>query len=935
MRQEDFFLKLFEGLSQGWLTTEQVKDSFHYYEECQRQDLPVDLEEYWSNNKNVQQNLLDAGLHEEPKADVAVQDSPDLMISSMATIEDASMVLDVVRQSLLLSDVPSSSQKLISQSVEPKTETPIKLNTQNSDGFQETLEATSSELEPKEERWRPVLAAEHRYVEGAKLGQGGLGIVREVEDLNLNRYVARKTLHVGTEATEATRQRFIEEARLTGQLEHPNIMPVYELGELSDGELYYTMRQLPSKDLSSVIYQETYTMVEMVKILQQVCMGLEYAHSRGVVHRDIKPSNIILGQFGEVLILDWGMAKISDQTSDLFSKRAVSPSTIAGIKGTPAYMAPEVVQNSEAVSPAADQYALGVVLYEILTQSLPFIVENIYSLLWIVVTQEPESPRQRAKASAQIPEELEHICLKMMAKDPADRYPSCRVVYERLEEFLEGTKERERLQRETQTRIHEAKQLVQEYRQHLKQTQSLKKAWEKAESESEPWDPLETKALAWALREQFEQSQQGEVRLFRAAITAYEQALKYEPENAIARAGLADLHWEKYLEYEARRDALQQLFYKEAVLSYDDGSYAALLEGKGELQLDTVPSGATVLLYQYNEEKSRLVPHFVRSLGQTPLNLQLQTGSYLLKIQKSGFQESYFPVVSQRGQTSESTVRLYSRDEIGEAFAYIPCGPFSYGGDPEAPMSLPPQTIELDDYCISRYPITFGEYLEFLNDIHAQDPHAAKALIPRSGEEVYVTLDETNSYKANRTTLLEGKMAQRYEAGQGHEDRIPVFGVSWLEAFQYTRWRSQREGCNVYLPTEEQWEKAASGVDRRTFPWGNLFEATFCKMGLSRPPEELQPEPVGIFTYDESPYGVNDMVGTISEWVWPSDHLQEEISLEEAKAISQGDMILRGGGWIAHRSEAMRIGARVPRVRGRRTYNAGFRIVRHPRKNVW
>jgi serine/threonine-protein kinase len=273
-------------------------------------------------------------------------------------------------------------------------------------------------------------------------------------------------------------------------------------------------------------------------------------------------------------------------------------------------------------------------------------------------------------------------------------------------------------------------------------------------------------------------------------------------------------------------------------------------------------------------------------------------------------------------------VRFYTDEEIGEGYVYVPAGSFTYGGDPEAMLGLPAEEVFLDDFFIYQYPVTLGEYLIFLNELHQEDPEKAKDLIPgNSGQELYALL-QNDTFIPHRDSLFHGPITERYPEGQRFENRLPVFGVSWDVASIYSEWRAKQEGRAVCLPTEQQWEKAAKGVDERIFPWGNHFEPNFCKMGRSRPINELQPEPVGVFSHDTSPYQMCDVVGTICEWT-------SSVVDEEPKGESLDDTVtfVRGGGWIASSVSSLRIGGRISRSGGAPSYNYGFRLVAFPNKD--
>ena len=820
---------------------------------------------------------------------------------------DIQACLQALKQTKPPSKKPSSSSK---------SKRPIRTIAMQStsDSFSAKPTDEQEPLPTIDAQWHPEEDVSKRYTEGVRLGSGGLGIVKEVVDRNLGRKVARKTLLKGDAASPKDLERFIQEARLTGQLEHPNIIPIYELGIMPDEQLYYTMRLLPSSDLDQAIYHEERSLLEQIKILQQVCMGLEYAHSQGVIHRDVKPANILLGQFGEVYLLDWGLAKADKQQG-----KGVNFQTEA-LEGTPNYMAPELLQHGD-VTPLTDQYALGVILYEVLTHTLPFESPNLYALMNQICTQVPITPSQRAPAR-DIPEDLETICMNILSKQPQDRYDSCRAVYDKLEEFIEGTKEKQRKQRAAKQRIKEAKQLTKRYHQQLKQVERFYDLWREAKRDQEPWAPLPEKRPVWQMKTRYTQAKQESIELFRSIIMTYEQALEHEARNPIAREGLAQLYWEKFLEAERLHDTFGQVYYRDAAASYNDGPLTALLKGDGTFQIKTQPSGANITLFRYEEEDGRLAPFKLKTLPKRSRKSKLPMGSYLLHIEKEGYQSFKLPFRLGRCEDVSLNVSLYPKDSWDERYVLIPESSFYVGGDTEAQMHQPRSLQHEADFLISRYPVTFREYLVYLNEIHKTSPKRAKSLAPRIQQETYVTLQD-GQYIPNYDTLFSGPITKRYPAGQGHEWTLPVFGITWYEAVLYCRWRTQQEGRLVTLPSEHQWEKAAAGADERMYPWGNHFDANFCKMGRSRPPEELQPEPIGTFLFDESPYGVCDMVGTISEW---TRHKDIE-ALAALKKDPKWNPIQRGGGWICSTEKQIRIGSRLPRPEGSRSYNSGFRVV--------
>jgi PAS domain S-box-containing protein len=279
-----------------------------------------------------------------------------------------------------------------------------------------------------------------RYAFTRLHAMGGMGRVWLAHDVALGRDVAVKDLRPEAARDARTAERFVREARLTGQLEHPGIVPVYELMAPADSEKpFYAMRFVRGRTLTSAIEafharrrageKEPPELATLLTAFAAVCNTVAYAHSRGVLHRDLKPDNVMLGDFGEVVVLDWGLAKILDQ-ADRESADAVrlpadladDPSlTIQGeVIGTPAYMAPEQAAGRlELVSERTDVYGLGAMLYEILTGQPPFVGSNTLDVIQKAVRGNPPPPDE---IWPDVPPALEQICQKAMAKVPGMRY---------------------------------------------------------------------------------------------------------------------------------------------------------------------------------------------------------------------------------------------------------------------------------------------------------------------------------------------------------------------------------------------------------------------------------------------------------------------------------------------------------------------------------
>jgi serine/threonine protein kinase len=276
---------------------------------------------------------------------------------------------------------------------------------------------------------------------------GGLGEVFVAEDGELHREVALKQIKCQHAHDEHSRARFVLEAEITGGLEHPGIVPVYGLGQYGDGRPFYAMRFIKGDNLQAAISrfhkadvagwdagERSLAFRQLLRRFIDVCNAIAYAHSRGVLHRDLKPGNIMLGKYGETLVVDWGLAKTSgawrvaggangeqmEQTLRPSSGSGVAETQAGSVIGTPAFMSPEQASGQvDQLGPASDIYGLGATLYVVLTGQAPFRDEELAGLLEKVRRGDLESPR-RVKPST--PAALEAICLKAMALKPMDRY---------------------------------------------------------------------------------------------------------------------------------------------------------------------------------------------------------------------------------------------------------------------------------------------------------------------------------------------------------------------------------------------------------------------------------------------------------------------------------------------------------------------------------
>lgn len=280
------------------------------------------------------------------------------------------------------------------------------------------------------------------------LGEGGLGRVFIAHDEELHREVALKEIQPRHADEPTSRARFLREAEITGRLEHPNIVPIYALGRYLDGRPYYAMRLIQGETLLEALARyhargrQALELRQLLRRFVDVCNAIAYAHSKGILHRDLKPGNVLLGAYGETLVVDWGLARQLDgtppgQAADTQPPGASEPppagATQPGqVLGTPQYMSPEQAAGLE-LGPASDVYSLGATLAHLLGGQAPFEGADPAAVLAQVRRGEFVPPRQRV---ASVPRALEAIALTAMAHNPADRYSSARALADDVERWL-------------------------------------------------------------------------------------------------------------------------------------------------------------------------------------------------------------------------------------------------------------------------------------------------------------------------------------------------------------------------------------------------------------------------------------------------------------------------------------------------------------------
>ena len=285
-----------------------------------------------------------------------------------------------------------------------------------------------------------------RYELGARIGSGGMGVVHEARDLLLDRVVAYKRIRDPERAARLL-PLFRREMRVAALLDHPGVATVHDAGLDADGSAYYTMPLVRGQDLTEIYRgardrDPEWSTTRVVGLLLQVAETMAYVHSKGVVHRDLKPHNIRVGRYGEVRVMDWGLARIVEARDEVAGHEAVALGGFVGSmpgRGTPPYMAPEQWREGGLIGPRTDVYALGVMLYELLAGRMPYFETDERQLppMELVRRMEAGSPASLRLLAPRQPAELVAICERAMAREPEGRYPDCAMLARDLRAYIE------------------------------------------------------------------------------------------------------------------------------------------------------------------------------------------------------------------------------------------------------------------------------------------------------------------------------------------------------------------------------------------------------------------------------------------------------------------------------------------------------------------
>ena len=758
---------------------------------------------------------------------------------------------------------------------------------------------------------------EIHYTSVVPLGKGSFGEVHSAHDSLLGRSVAIKSLKERFRDEEEIVDRFLKEARGTAQLEHPNIIPVHEMGVTDEFGIYFTMKKVQGDNLKEILdqldakvslYQKKYPLSVLLDIFLSVCNAVAFAHSKGVIHRDLKPANIMIGEYGEVLVLDWGLVKQLDMEDGSLGNVQLrmdefdaSDTMVGSVSGTPNYMSPEQADGRiDEVDFLSDIYSLGSILHHILTLRPAFEKTQLRRLLTNVKSGNFDSPRKR-RPDLKIPRELEAISQKAMSLHQVSRYRSVEKMAKDIRNYI-GHREVSAYKAPRHVRFWKAckrnpvkasvvaaillvfgatygAQRAMEYgsfKNRLKNAQAVR-----AEVDEKLQKAMRQYDLLQELREQtlskektqeeidaafeFEKQTDDVETRYSVAMALYSGVPERYRLNAEVRGGLYDIIQNSidFALYRGRYNLAEQWvaeiersgvsLHPEA-LQYLEKVNVQMM-GVGRLKITVAENVLEVIVFPYKEYKD--LPRFkmddaIARSKSFPLEIpNIGKGSYLVWVTR--LDGTFLPVPVNISHGEERELVLELPRTVPEGMVFVPAGPFIYGGV-ESLFSRR-QTRELPAFFIKKYEVTVGEYLEFwksLSGSDLQEKYASRIQYAVAERKFHEVWDDDGQLVDSRLSL-----------------DFPVVGIPLAAAHAFCEWKSEKLGVTIRLPTADEWEKAARGVDGRRYVWGNSYDAqrnlTLTKNNAVGKEKYPLWAPPGSFPTDASVYNVFDMAGNVRE----------------------------------------------------------------------
>ena len=770
-----------------------------------------------------------------------------------------------------------------------------------------------------------------------KLGEGGMGVVYRVRDKRLQRNLALKCIRPDIVEIDQSIVRFIEEAQFTSQLQHPGIIPVHGFGQLENGLYYFTMKEVQGRTLSHMI-NELYapenkllthqSLHRMIEIFKQACSAVSYAHSNGVIHCDLKPSNIMIGSFGEVYVLDWGVAQKVFHKG-IRNKHIQHPhshlhSTFTPMMGTPQYMAPEHATGEvHRLCLQSDVYSLGLILFQIITGKVTYGGDPVDALRRL-----KEDEREPLEGPFPIPDLLAEIYIKATARAPSDRYLNAGEMVFELTEWLDGAQK----EAKAQALVERAALLLPAATELRKQGDSLLQKSQielenisRAAPESEKWNGWKIDSQANSLLLEAQKKEVEYTNLLHSALSHF-------PDHIEAHSLLAQYYENEHRISEIAKDhsSIQRmeaflLFHTDALPEKTPNRVRHLnyLRGAGALTITTDIDDVEVEVYRYEEKNRKRKAVLFKHLGTTPIyEHPIPFGDYLVLLKKPGYRTAHYPVHITRlghwdtvppGEDLPSAIKMFREEELGHNDIYVPEGRFLSISDLDAktPRWLP-------GFVIKRYPITNKEYILFLNALLREGREEEALLHAPRAQQGMNQSKEVLIYGRNEV----GDFFLKPDLeGDLWEEDWPVLMVNWHNAMAFAQYYSTAQ-TPWRLPYELEWEKSARGTDGRKYPWGDFFDPSRCCNRYSSE-QRLLPTSIYDFPADESPYQIRGLAGNCSEWCLDPYNIQPSLSFDPHQESEE--KMCRGGSWI-HQPSSLKLKRRISNVPHARLSSLGFRI---------
>ncbi|MFZ2658422.1 MAG: bifunctional serine/threonine-protein kinase/formylglycine-generating enzyme family protein [Victivallales bacterium] len=760
------------------------------------------------------------------------------------------------------------------------------------------------------------------YSKVRTIGFGGVGLVVSGHDPNLDRDVAIKMLRAENKNKIAEVERFIREARATASIEHPNVIPVHEMGIMDGVGVFFSMKKVQGDNFQTVLdgfrhgkkeYTGKYTRHQLLELFINICNGVAYAHSKRIIHRDLKPHNVLIGDFGEVLVMDWGLAKFLDAVDGggepVVSQHKNEDKPITGdssmtidgtISGTPNYMPPEQAEGKiSELDERSDIYSLGAILYQILAYEPPFSGDELQRVLEDV-RKGNFIPPSRRFPKYRIPRELEAICLKAMSHDKSRRYQNVQELVADVRNYIEGfsvsacpdsamAKFRKLCFRHPVISSTAAAAIfivvagyalleASDLFQYGDMVGKADKDRDAGNSELRLATDKYRELDAVAAKRVFKEESPAEIKLssqvndhYMAAENRYESAvIRY---TSVPRAYARDR--------EVREGLMDIMFrrlqYSMLVKNYERAqkwigfihlwcgnsleklspenrntilTFEGVVKGDGYMTVRTNPPGSSVMMSKLVDNGDGILSETGQEdLGASPVKEFVIPRGSYILRIKTNGRPDVACPVAINHGEEESD-EIWIPESIPEGMAYVPAGEFFIGG--ENSRYYRSHEMVIPGFFMKKHEVTFGEYLDFWKKLGTSGEkarHMAKIIFDFSERKYCDAWDDA------------GKLISPLK------EELPVVGILHESAEAYCIWLSAKTGKEIMLPTAEQWEKAARGADGRAFPWGNGFNPEYAYIGENESARKKFGcwAPPGSFPEDVSVYGISDMGGNVRE----------------------------------------------------------------------